>query len=173
LKGTRSGGYSGGTTTGGYSSGYSSGYNSGYNSGSGYSNGQKDKDSSPIGKFITGVILICFALPIVWMNERKQVKIYKIIMKAREACKESTADSVMDNHNFELVHTTGMLQTKIQVGDTSMNYFRFNTVKVRRDVEIYQWYEREEKEGDQKKYFYEKKWSNEKINQTHFEDPAA
>jgi len=54
----------------------------------------------------------------------------------------------MDNHNFELVHTTGMLQTKIQVGDRDINYFRYNTVKVRRDVEIYQWYEREEKDGD-------------------------
>ena len=79
----------------------------------------------------------------------------------------------MDNHNFELVHTTGMLQTKIQVGDKDINYFRYNTVKIRRDVEIFQWYEREEKDGDQKKYFYDKKWSNEKINQTHFEDPAA
>ena len=54
----------------------------------------------------------------------------------------------MDNHNFELVHTTGMLQTKIQVGDKDINYFRYNTVKIRRDVEIFQWYEREEKDGD-------------------------
>lgn len=79
----------------------------------------------------------------------------------------------MENHNFELVHTTGRLQTKANVGDSTLNYWKLDTVKVKRDVEVYQWYEREEKDGDQKRYFYEKKWSNEKINQSHFEDPAA
>ena len=30
-----------------------------------------DNESSPFGEFIFGLILICLALPMVWMNERK------------------------------------------------------------------------------------------------------
>jgi hypothetical protein len=41
-----------------------------------------------------------------------------------------------------------------------MNYLRFDTVKVRRDVEIYQWCETAEGEGEEKTFSYEKKWSN-------------
>ena len=72
------------------------------------SSGKKDKES-PFASFALGVVLICFALPMVWMNERKDVKIYKVVGKAREAYKESDSESLMDNLNFELVHTTGML----------------------------------------------------------------
>ena len=39
--------------------------------------------------FVIGVIFICLAIPMVWFNERKQVKIYQLIMKAKDACKES------------------------------------------------------------------------------------
>ena len=124
-------------------------------------------------KFLLGVVLICLALPIVWFNERKQVKIYELISKAKTACKDSSIDSVMDNHNFELVHATGMMDTKIQVGDPDINFSKLQTVKIKREVEVYQWYERVETEGDQKRYFYDKKWSSEKINQMHFEDSAA
>ena len=165
---TYNGGYTPGTTTGGTT------YNGGYTPGTtGYSNGKKNEKAGPFAKFVLGVILICTALPMVWMNERRQVKIYKVITKARESCKESSADSVMDNHNFELVHTTGNLHTKIQCGDRVLNYFKYETVKIRRDVEVYQWVEREEKEGEQTKYFYDKKWTNVKHNQGIFEDPHA
>ena len=54
-----------------------------------------------------------------------------------------------------------------------MNYLRFDTVKVRRDVEIYQWCETAEGEGEEKTFSYEKKWSNQKINQSSFQDESA
>ena len=74
----------------------------------------------------------------------------------------------MENHNFELVHTTGLLETKIQVGDSDIDYFKDNTVKLRRDVEVYQWFETEVTEGEQKIYSHDKKWTNQKINQSQF-----
>ena len=45
----------------------------------------KNGGDSPFGEFVLGVILICFALPLVWMNERKQVKIYQTIVRAEKA----------------------------------------------------------------------------------------
>jgi len=38
------------------------------------SKGKKSK-KSVFGEFISGCVMICFAIPMVWMNERKQVKI--------------------------------------------------------------------------------------------------
>ena len=45
---------------------------------------KKTKGGGIFGEFILGLILIGFALPMVWMNERKQVKIYKVLDKGRE-----------------------------------------------------------------------------------------
>jgi len=39
------------------------------------SKGKKTKKGGPFGEFISGCVMICFAIPMVWMNERKQVKI--------------------------------------------------------------------------------------------------
>jgi len=39
------------------------------------SKGKKTKKGGPLGEFISGCVMICFAIPMVWMNERKQVKI--------------------------------------------------------------------------------------------------
>jgi len=57
--------------------------------------------------------MIGFALPIVWMNERKQVKIYKLIDRARnDAISISSPKSVSDGDNFKLVHTSGDTSTQ-------------------------------------------------------------
>lgn len=41
------------------------------------SKGKKTKKGKggPFGEFMSGCVMICFAIPMVWMNERKQVKI--------------------------------------------------------------------------------------------------
>lgn len=94
------------------------------------------------------------------------------------ACRMSTATGVMDSNNFELVHTTGMLNTKMQIGDADINYFKEQTFKIHREVEVYQWQE-EGSDGRTssgnssiiRKYI--KAWSSIKINQSHFETTAA
>ena len=42
------------------------------------SKGKKKKSSSVFAEFFAGIIMISFALPMIWMNERKQVKMDKI-----------------------------------------------------------------------------------------------
>jgi len=50
----------------------------------GSSSRSKDNEG---GEFFAGVILIVFALPMVWMNERKDVKYYEVIMAGKKAVK--------------------------------------------------------------------------------------
>lgn len=57
-----------------------------------------------------------------------------MIRKASAACKTSYSDSVMDHHNDQLVHATGMLKTDSEVGDPEIKYFRTNTAMIKRKV---------------------------------------
>ena len=67
--------------------------------------------SSVFAQFIFGVILIWLALPMVWMNERKQVKMFKIVQKGRENFVEVQIDDVKDDNNYKLVHGSGRCTT--------------------------------------------------------------
>lgn len=94
------------------------------------------KDGGFFGEFIAGVFLICFALPMVWMNERKQVKVYNTIKKAREAVRTVDIDNPMDEDNYKLVHASGQLTTETNVIDERFNLVLPDTVKIKRVVEV-------------------------------------
>tara|TARA_B110000285_G_scaffold118740_1_gene134461 strand:+ start:422 stop:583 length:162 start_codon:yes stop_codon:yes gene_type:complete len=51
-----------------------------------------------------GVVLIFIALPMIWMNERKDVKIYKTITKGREAVVEADCNDPQEDNMFKLIH---------------------------------------------------------------------
>lgn len=42
--------------------------------------------SSPAADFIFGIILIVMSFPVLWNNERKQVKIYNLLTKGQKEC---------------------------------------------------------------------------------------
>jgi len=44
--------------------------------------GSNNKGGGAFGGFIAGVLMICIALPMVWMNERREVHQYKLIKAA-------------------------------------------------------------------------------------------
>jgi hypothetical protein len=66
---------------------------------------------------MSGMIMICFAIPMVWMNERKQVKIYQLIENGREKCEKADSASPNPDHHKKLVCTTGELATEDKVKD--------------------------------------------------------
>jgi hypothetical protein len=54
--------------------------------GSKSSTGGKGKGKGgPIAEFIFGVILIWLALPAIWMNERRDVRFFKLAIKGQRA----------------------------------------------------------------------------------------
>ena len=48
------------------------------------------KSGHSIMEFLLGILLITAAFPLVWMNERRQVRIWKLISKAEEDCVDLT-----------------------------------------------------------------------------------
>lgn len=132
------------------------------------SSGKKD---SPFGGFILGCILIGLALPMVWMNERKQVKIYKLIEKARElAVANAPSGEVISNYNFKLIHTSATTTTEAPIDDQELNLTVEDSIKVKRVVEMYQWNEtKQDGEDDQEAtYTYTQEWSSFHVDSTNF-----
>lgn len=94
------------------------------------------KDGGFFGEFILGIILICLALPMVWMNERKQVKVYNTIQKARGAVRDIDIEAPMEDDNYKLVHAVGLVKTDKPCIDERFNVVKEDTVKIKRTVEV-------------------------------------
>jgi len=78
----------------------------------------------------------------VWMNERKQVKIYKLIEKARTSCiPEVPATEVSENDNFKLIHTSAHTATQSPSEDQQFGVVVNDSMKLKRVVEMHQWVE--------------------------------
>lgn len=99
--------------------------------------GKSKGKGGPFGEFILGCFLIGFALPMVWMNERRDVKTYKVIAKGKEVAQEIDCNEPSDSNNHALVRASGRASTQIEVTDPSFGYVRADTVKIRRSIEVY------------------------------------
>ena len=84
----------------------------------------------------------------VWMNERKQVRMFKVVQAGRDNVTEVQIDSVSDQDNYKLVHASGRCTTKEQVSDERFKITKEDTVKIKRVVEVYQWVEKKELKED-------------------------
>ena len=147
--------------------------NTGKKGKSGKSKHTKKGGNNTFAIWLSGVCMICFAYPMVWMNERKLVKIYKVIASGRENCVEANAEEPNEENNFKLVHAKGMLSTEKTVDDEQFGLQKEGLVKLRREVEVYQWVERtEEYQSDDEtksRKVYRQEWSSTKHNSAAFE----
>lgn len=122
---------------------------------------KKDGGSSVFAEFFAGIIMIAFALPMIWMNERKQVKMDKINGLGREEARTINIDEPKEEELYALAHCSGVVTTSIPVVDSTFGLEEDNSVKVRRTVEVYQWVEHREEEEQEEgdpivHYRYEK-----------------
>ena len=62
-------------------------------------------------EFILGIIFIACAIPIIWMNERRQVKIGQLIEAAETSYIRADPEKVSDDNDFELIHVTAKTST--------------------------------------------------------------
>lgn len=51
----------------------------------------------------------------------------------------------------------------MQVYDPVFGHLRNNSVKIKRLVEVFQWVQKEEKNDDTTRYWYEKEWKDEVV----------
>ena len=80
--------------------------------------GNGKQDESPIFDFVFGLILILFAIPMIWFNERKLVRMYKLFEKARKAVVPDIAiNEVRGVDNLRLIHAVGKTTTSETLTD--------------------------------------------------------
>src|SRR5205823_9344504 len=109
---------------------------------------------------------------VLWTNEGRAVKTEKSLKEGQGAVVSVGSDKVVAANEHKLVHMSGRATTGETLSDPEFLVSR-NTIKLRRNVEMYQWQEKKE-EKERKKlgggtekvttYSYEKAWSDEPVN---------
>ena len=139
---------------------------------------KKDSGGSVFAEFFAGIVMIAFALPMIWMNERKQVKMDKINGLGREAATTINIDEPKEEELYALAHCSGVVTTSIPVVDSTFGLEQEGAIKVRRTVEVFQWVEHREEEEQEEgdpivTYRYEKKWSSSAQGKDFADEPES
>lgn len=100
---------------------------------------KKKGGSNPIVDFLLGILMITCAFPIIWMNERRQVRTWQLIKKAEDSVKEiKDPNEVDEGLDLELVHIEGEIKTEDEVADAQFpNITKTGTLVLKRVVSIY------------------------------------
>lgn len=91
----------------------------------------------PIIAFIIGVIFIGLALPMVWYNERTQVKIFNLINRGRKEVITVPSQGLEESNNFKLVHSNGNTSTDASCDDQPFGISLSDSMKLVRHVEMF------------------------------------
>ena len=126
-----------------------------------------------------GGLLIILAIGVLWWNEGRAVKRSQALDEGAGQVVSVTADRIDDANEGKLVHLTGRATTQQTLVDPQFN-IRAQAIKLYRDVQMYQWQEREDSETREKlgggtetvtTYSYAKGWEDRRINSTGFKQP--
>jgi len=79
---------------------------------------KKSKGMGVWGQFLMGLVMITCAFPCIWMNERRQVRTYKLISAAEESAKVvKNVDEIDEDLNEALVLVTGEIIAEGELSD--------------------------------------------------------
>ena len=128
---------------------------------------------------IVGLALFIGGFPVLFWNEGNSVKTAKAIDEGEGACVAVESNEKVDAENEgKLVHMTGKADTKDVLSDATFGVSA-TAIKLKREVEMYQWVE-ESRTTEKKKmggsvektttYTYKKEWSSSAINSSDFKE---
>jgi len=136
---------------------------------------------SSIKGVLFGLLLFIGSFALLWWNEGRAVKTYRTLNEVRDTTVSVTADTVASEHDGGPVHVTGEADADGELTDPE---FGVSTpgVRLRRQVEMYQW--EEDKETHTKKkvgggttktteYTYDKTWSGRLIDSGSFKERSG
>lgn len=128
---------------------------------------------SRIGKSITGLliglVMTVGSFPLLWWNEGRSVKTYQGLVEGEKVCVEAAAETIDPANDGKLVHTSARAEAKDAVADPVFGVQLPGTIKLRRDVEIFQWTEHKKTHKKTKlgggeetvtEYTYTKEWDD-------------
>ena len=140
---------------------------------------------SRLGKAFTGIvvgiILIIIGIALLFWNEGRAVKTYKTLKEGQGLVIDIASDSVDAANDGKLVHLTADAVTDETLIDQDFGVSA-NAIRLRRDVEMYQWKETEKSETRKKlgggeetvtTYTYTKGWSGMLNDTANFHEPAG
>ena len=128
---------------------------------------------------IIGLALFVGGFPVLFWNEGNSVKTAKAIDEGEGACIAVDSNAQVDaEYEGKLVHMTGKADTKDVLSDATFGVST-TAIKLKREVEMYQWVE-ESRTSEKKKmggsvekvttYTYKKEWSSHAINSGDFKE---
>ena len=78
---------------------------------------EEDGDPFGIGGFFTGLLMVPFALVLLWKNEKKLVTYSKCMARAAKECITVDSKQLNEINDFKLVHVTGKTENKADIVD--------------------------------------------------------
>ncbi len=130
---------------------------------------------------LVGLILIIIAFPLLFWNEGRAVERYKTLKEGEGAVITVTSSAIDYANEKSLIHVTAKADTDSTLTDPAFGVTA-NALKLKREVEIYQWEERSTSETEKKvgggettttTYTYNKVWSDEVISSADFKKQAG
>jgi hypothetical protein len=128
-----------------------------------------------------GLLLFVVGFPVLFMNEKRSVETYKSLKEGAANVVEVSADTVDPAMAGKLIHISGDAVTTDTVADRELG-IELSALKLRRDVEIYQWVQSESTStkknvgGSTTKettYSYDKKWVSSPVDSSSFKQPEG
>jgi hypothetical protein len=129
---------------------------------------------------VFGLLFFIGSFCLIWWNEGRSVARIKTLSEGRKAVISVSADDLNNSNNGSLIHISGIADTN-QVLDDSMFGVQDSALKLRRQVEMYQWQEHTEtktkknvggSETTETVYTYRKEWSENYIDSSYFKKIA-
>ncbi|MDB2642798.1 TMEM43 family protein, partial [bacterium] len=136
--------------------------------------GTRSKNS--IGRAIFGFILAALAIVLLFWNEGRAVKRYKDLKEGAGIVVSTDSSAVDATKEGKLVHSTGEAKTSAPLKDEEFGISE-QAIKLIRNVEMYQWVEREStetktntggSETTRKTYSYSKSWKPSLVSSANF-----
>lgn len=132
-----------------------------------------------IKSVLFGVVLFIVAFPLLWWNEGRAVATAKSLKMGAETVVSISSDEVTPGMDGKLVHTSGLASSGEILSDSELGVSA-QGIKLRREVEMFQW--KEESSSKKKKkagggsktettYSYKTAWSEGLIDSSSFKRP--
>jgi hypothetical protein len=128
-----------------------------------------------------GILLFVGSFIQLFWNEGRAVKTFKSLQEGEKTVISVPSDKVNESNNGKLVHMTGLATTADTLRDNDFHIV-INAIKLQRNVEMFQWKQREESKTQKKlgggeetvtTYTYEKVWADDAISSSNFKHPEG
>lgn len=131
---------------------------------------------------LLGIILFAAAIFLLWWNEARAVKVAKGLTEGSKTVVSVSAEKILPDHEGKLVHTSGPLTSEETLYDEVFAVSAPKAIKLRRQVEMYQWVEEASTQTEKKlggseeaktTYTYKKTWVPRAVDSQSFQKPAG